>query len=135
VDVVAEPPVALALEALRPAVERLARARPLRIHPTRAEFTAATGAGGLSVIGTGVEALVGRPADDAGAGNADTVALDRERLKRELASARTLLDAARARLANASFMSKAPPAVVAGARAREAELADQVRRLEERLGA
>jgi valyl-tRNA synthetase len=87
------------------------------------------------VIGTDVEALVGRPAGDAGAGNADAIALDRERLQRELATARMLLDAARARLANASFMSKAPPAVVDGARAREMELADQVRRLEERLGA
>jgi len=133
-DVVAEPAVTAALEALRPAVERLARARPLRIHPTRAAFTAATGAGGLSVIGTGIEALVGRPAGAAGA-DADAVALDRERLHRELATARSLLDAAQARLANASFMSKAPPAVVEGARARAVELADQVRRLEERLGA
>ena len=135
VDVVAEPPVALALEALRPAVERLARARPFTIHSTRAAFTAATGSAGLAVIGTGVEALVGSPAGAAGPAIGDAAALDRERLNRELATARTLLEAARARLANAAFMSKAPPAVVEGARARDMELADQVRRLEERLGA
>ena len=41
--------------------------------------------------------------------------------------------AARGRLANDAFMAKAPPPVVEGARAREAELADQVERLEERL--
>ena len=41
--------------------------------------------------------------------------------------------AARERLANEAFTSKAPPAVVEGARAREAELADQVERLRERL--
>jgi len=35
---------------------------------------------------------------------------------------------------NESFVAKAPPAVVEGARAREAELADQVDRLRERLG-
>jgi valyl-tRNA synthetase len=133
VDVIADPLVVAALEALRPAIERLARARPLTVHRARAGFLAASRAGGLSVIGTGVEAVVGRAAGDAGAGSADAAALDRERLGRELATARALLDAARGRLANESFTSKAPPAVVEGARAREAELADQVRRIEERL--
>ena len=37
------------------------------------------------------------------------------------------------RLANDAFVAKAPPEVVEGARAREAELADQVARLEDRL--
>ena len=41
--------------------------------------------------------------------------------------------AARARLTNESFTAKAPPAVVAGGRAREAELAEQVARLRDRL--
>jgi valyl-tRNA synthetase len=36
-------------------------------------------------------------------------------------------------LANESFTAKAPPAVVEGARTREAELADQVDRLRDRL--
>jgi valyl-tRNA synthetase len=59
--------------------------------------------------------------------------LERGRLERELAAARGYLDAARARLADRAFMEKAPPAIVDGARAREAELAEQVARLEDRL--
>jgi valyl-tRNA synthetase len=43
------------------------------------------------------------------------------------------LAAARERLANEAFMAKAPPAVVEGARAREAELAEQVERLRDGL--
>jgi valyl-tRNA synthetase len=43
------------------------------------------------------------------------------------------LETARARLANDAFTAKAPPAVVEGARVREAELADQVSRLQARL--
>ena len=60
--------------------------------------------------------------------------LERERLERDLGDAEGWLAAARARLANESFVSRAPAAVVDGARAREAELADQVDRLRERLG-
>jgi valyl-tRNA synthetase len=135
VDIAADPAVAVALEALRPAVERLARARPLSIHPTRDAFLGATRTGGLSVIGSGVEAVVGRAAGSTGDGSPDAAALDRERLRRELATARALLDAARARLANEAFTRKAPPSVVEGARVRATELADQVLRLEERLGA
>ncbi|MGH2513856.1 MAG: class I tRNA ligase family protein, partial [Candidatus Limnocylindrales bacterium] len=65
VDIVAEPAVAATIEALRPAVERLARARPLIGHATRAAFEAAVAAsathptgrqaGGLAVIVAGVE--------------------------------------------------------------------------------
>jgi valyl-tRNA synthetase len=58
---------------------------------------------------------------------------ERARLERELGEARGWLDGARARLANEAFIAKAPPDVVEGARAREAELADQVARLEDRL--
>ena len=43
------------------------------------------------------------------------------------------LAAARNRLADPAFTAKAPPAIVDGARASEAELADQVARLRERL--
>jgi valyl-tRNA synthetase len=60
--------------------------------------------------------------------------LERERLERDLAEAEVWLAAARERLANESFVSRAPAAVVDGARAREAELADQVVRLRDRLG-
>ena len=69
-----------------------------------------------------------------GAVDAATAELERGRLEKELADAERLLEAARGRLLNESFVAKAPPAVVEGARAREAELADQVDRLRERLG-
>jgi valyl-tRNA synthetase len=81
------------------------------------------------VIAGPVEAIVATGVPDPGAAEAD-----RARLEKELGDAERLLDAARARLANEGFISKAPPAIVAGARASEAELADQVARLRERLG-
>jgi valyl-tRNA synthetase len=59
---------------------------------------------------------------------------DRARLEKELAEAEGFLESARARLSNEAFTSKAPPEVVEGARTREADLADQVERLRERLG-
>ncbi|MEW6223450.1 MAG: valine--tRNA ligase [Chloroflexota bacterium] len=129
-DVYVEPELGDALEALRPAIERLARARPLRRHVTREALHGIAGAaGGLSVIAGAAEAIVGLGAGDEGA-----PAADRARLEKELAEAERLLEAARARLANEAFAAKAPPAVVEGARAREAELADQVDRLRARLG-
>jgi valyl-tRNA synthetase len=115
-------------EALRPAVERLARARPLERRLTRDALTADPAA--LAVIAGDLEARilpVGAGLDPAAA------ALERARLERELAEAEGWLAAARARLTNDAFMAKAPPAVVDGARAREAELAEQVDRLRERL--
>ena len=60
-------------------------------------------------------------------------ALERTRLKREVAEAEGWLLVARERIANEAFMAKAPPSVVEGARAREAELAEQVDRLRDRL--
>jgi len=130
VDVYVEPELGPALEALRPALERLARARPLRRRLTREALHAIPGAtGGLAVIAGSVEAIVGTATADPAAAEAD-----RARLERELVDAERLLGAARGRLANEAFTSKAPPAVVEGARAREAELADQVERLRVRLG-
>jgi valyl-tRNA synthetase len=82
------------------------------------------------VIAGELEALAHRA--DA-AGDAAGRDAERARLERELEDARGWLAAARARLANEAFISKAPPTVVEGARAREAELADQVGRLEDRL--
>jgi valyl-tRNA synthetase len=130
-DVFVEPELGDAMEALRPALERLARARPLRRHATRDALHAAPG-GGLTVIAGPAEAIVGT---GSGPGAADSAAAeaDRARLDKELADAERLLEAARARLANEAFTSKAPPAIVDGARTREAELADQVERLRERL--
>jgi valyl-tRNA synthetase len=133
VDVVVPPSVGDTFKALRPAIERLARARPLTRHATRESLAAVPGAErGLAVIAGEAEAVVQRP--DAGDSSA-TADLDRARLERELAEAEEWLAAARGRLANEAFMGKAPAAVVDGARAREAELADQVARLRERLGA
>ena len=74
------------------------------------------------------EAIVGTGTTDPGAADAD-----RARIEQELADADRLLDSARARLANDAFTAKAPPAIVEGARASEAELADQVDRLRDRL--
>jgi valyl-tRNA synthetase len=129
-DVFVEPELGAAFEVLRPAVERLARAKPLRRHLTREDLHGTAGAaGGLAVIAGPAEAIVGTPQADPAAAEAD-----RTRLEKELAEAERLLDAARGRLLNESFMAKAPPAVVDGARAREAELAAQVDRLRDRLG-
>ncbi len=118
-------------EALRPAIERLARARPLHRELTIEALRAAASPHDLAVIvpGSDIEATI-RPE------SSSTVAadLERARLERDLAEAEGYLFAARERLANEAFMSKAPPAVVEGARAREAELADQVARLRDRLG-
>ena len=111
-------------EALQPAVARLARARPLEVSADRATQGPATG--GLAVVAGDFEAIVGGSAEGTSVG-------DRARLERELAEAERLLAASRSRLANEEFVSKAPPAVVEGARAREAELAETVARLKSRL--
>ncbi|MFN8630197.1 MAG: hypothetical protein U0838_07715 [Chloroflexota bacterium] len=75
------------------------------------------------------EAIVGTGVADPAAAEAD-----RARLEKELADAERHWDAAKARLANEAFTAKAPPAIIEGARAREAELSEQVARLRERLG-
>jgi valyl-tRNA synthetase len=61
------------------------------------------------------------------------VAAERARLGKERDKALADLDVQRRKLANEGFVSKAPPAVVAQVRAREAELAETLARLEERL--
>jgi valyl-tRNA synthetase len=128
-DVFIEPDLGPAFDVLRPALERLARARPFRRQPTVAALRGIPGAAsGLAVIAGPAEAIVGIGAADPAAAVAD-----RSRLEKELADAVRMLEAARGRLANEAFTAKAPPAVVDGARAREAELADQVERLRERL--
>jgi valyl-tRNA synthetase len=121
-------------EALRPAVERLARVRPLERRLTR-QALGGGGPGGatLAVIAGDLEALIHSTAA-AGDGVGDTDAAERARLERELTEAEEWLLAARARLANEAFVAKAPAAVIEGVRTREAELVEQVERLRERLG-
>ncbi|MGD0861629.1 MAG: valine--tRNA ligase [Candidatus Limnocylindrales bacterium] len=115
-------------EALRPAIERLARAKPLRREPS-AEPIRRGAAGGLSVIAGEIEAIVRPVARDEAQDERD-----RSRLERELAEAEGLLAAARARLANEAFISKAPPNVVRNAQARATELEELVSKLSARLG-
>jgi valyl-tRNA synthetase len=121
-------------EALRPAIERLGRARPLKRRLTREALGdgRSGAAGDLTIIAGRIEAIAHRAAPDDAA--APTDGIDRSRLQRELDQARGWLAVARERLANDAFVRSAPAAVVEGARAREAELADQVARLEDRLG-
>jgi valyl-tRNA synthetase len=118
-------------EGLRPAIERLARARPLARDLTPEQLQGQVVPGDLVVIvpGSETQAVVRPEGGDVGAAS-----LERQRLERELAEAEGWLAAARERLANDAFASRAPAAVVDGARAREAELADQVVRLREALG-
>jgi len=137
-EIVVPAAMGASFEALRPAVERLARARPLERRLTREALGDGRPPSGadLTVIAGPLEALVHPAAAAAhGEGSADQDGgLERARLERELAQAREWLAAARARLANEAFLRNAPQSVVDGARAREAELADQVARLEDRLG-
>ncbi len=129
VDVAVPDALGATFVALQPAVERLARARPVNRHATRGALAGLPDASTrLAVIAGEAEALVARPGDVQ-----DGADLDRARLEKELSEAEGRLEAARARLANDAFVSKAPAVVVEGARAREAELADQVARLRERL--
>jgi valyl-tRNA synthetase len=127
VDVAVPGPLAPTFDALRPALERLARARPLaRV----ADAGALHGdpRGGLAVVAGDLEAVV-RPL----AIQAETAARDRLRLEKELADTEAQLAATRARLADERFTGKAPPAVVEGARIRAAELTDRAARLGARL--
>jgi valyl-tRNA synthetase len=115
-------------EALRPAIARLARARTVTRHLTP-EALQATAPDGLTVLAGDVEAVVAR-----GSGAAPDTGLDTARLEKELAEAVARLAAARERLSNEAFLSRAPAAIVDGARASEAELAETVERLRDRLG-
>ena len=118
-------------EALRPAIERLARARPLSRELSAEALKAATNAGDLAVMVAGgeVEATIRFGSSDGVAAD-----LERDRLERDLVGAEGWLAAARARLANHDFVSRAPAAVVEQAREREVDLADQVARLRDRIG-
>jgi len=120
VEVALPPGLGPTFDALAPALERLAHARPLtRVADTGALRSGA--AGGLAVLAGPIEALI-RPA----APDREAAARDRVRLERELAGTEVQLEGARARMADARFVAKAPPAVVERARARAAELEERV---------
>ena len=119
-------------EALRPAIERLARARPLERELTPEALEAAASRRRPVVVIAG-GARGDRPA--ARAHDPASADLERERLERELDEAEGWLAAARARLANERFISQGARRPWSRARAaREAELAEQVERLRDRLG-
>ncbi len=115
-----------ATEALSEAVARLARVR-IQIVETRDALDAVAPASALAVLERAAEARLTADASD----------LERERLRlqKERGDAEGLLAGARGRIANAQFLAKAPPDVVAGARARVAELEERIARLDERLAA
>ena len=115
-------------EALRPAIARLARARAVAREVTP-EAARAAAPDGLTVLAGDIEAVVARAA-----GAAPDAALDTARLEKDLAEAVGRLAAARDRLSNEAFLTRAPAAIVEGARASEAELAATVDRLRDRLG-
>ena len=108
---------------LAPAIERLARVRPLSIG---AGLPDAAAPSELLVVAGPLTARLTPPAADAAA-----VAADRERRARDLAAARAQLAAAEARLADPAFTGKAPAAVVEGAQRRAKELRGEIARLEE----
>jgi valyl-tRNA synthetase len=115
--------LAATFDALRPAIERLARVRPIHRAGDRGALSPA-GAGALGVVAGDFEARL-RAAD----GATGTGAADRARIEKELGQAEAALGSARARLADPTFLERAPTAIVEGARAREAELAERVARL------
>jgi valyl-tRNA synthetase len=109
-----------ALESLRPQLGRLARLRPLTV--TADAGTGAAAEGMLTVIAGRLEAVVTAAASE------EARAVARQRLLRELAEGERLLGGTRARLADESFVARAPAPVVDRERARESELADRVER-------
>jgi valyl-tRNA synthetase len=127
-DVLVPPDLAATFAEMAPAIGRMARLEPLVAHTRRESFVAAERPGSLAVIAGELEARIVAGATDPAADLAE-----RTRLERELAGAERHLAAARARLANDEFTTKAPPAVIDGARASAAELEDQVARLSARL--
>ena len=112
----------MAFEAIAPGFSRLAHVKP-KVHRGEA---APEDASALVVVSRGAEARLSVSDEDR--------ERDRARLEKELAEAERLLLATRKKLANESFVSKAPTAVVDGVRARETELVDLTVRLREHLG-
>jgi valyl-tRNA synthetase len=109
------------LTRLRPAVERLARLRPLHVLAQAPDVGGGTGGDAIVVLAGGFEARVSRTGTSGGPGRA--------RLERELTEATEALARAEGRLADPRFSSRAPAAVVEGTRQRIAELRERVERL------
>ena len=135
-DVLLPPGLHDAFDALAPAIERLTRARPMTRHDDRATFDAGAArsgatAGSLAVVVGAIEARVGAGAAAATAG---PTAAERARIEKEVAQAESALAATVARLADPTFVERAPAAIVDGARAREHELRERVTRLRDSLG-
>ncbi len=131
VDVAIATGLGPAFEALAPAIERLARARPLARRLTADDLQASdAGSTGLFVAAGESQAIV-----RSGASTADTEASarDRARIERELEEAEGRLASVRTRLSDEAFTSKAPAPIVDGARHQEAELAELADRLRDRL--
>ncbi len=120
-----------AFEALRPAVERLAHARPLERYLTRDALHGAMPQGGLAVIAGEIEAVDRRRGRHRRGGRRRRRSgAAREGARRGGGLPRRCARPARERRLHVEGAA----AVVEGARTREAELADQVERLRERLG-
>jgi valyl-tRNA synthetase len=115
--------MASAFDPIADAIARLARVRPR----LRADGPSEAGGEALVVVVPGAEARLSASPEDR--------ERDRERLRRELDETERMLQATRARLSDAAFVSRAPGHVVDGTRARAAELQALAERLREHLGA
>jgi valyl-tRNA synthetase len=113
------------VQSLRPQIERLARVDVDVVPPDDAAKDAP---GTIAVVAGELEAYL---ESQAGAEVGDR---DRTRLARELEEAARHLAASRARLEDSAFVSRAPAAVVDGARRQAAELEARVASLREKLG-
>jgi valyl-tRNA synthetase len=110
---------------LLPQIERLARVRATLLDAATVKGDAP---GALSVVAGRLQASLDPHADPA------VESRERERLTRELEVVEGRLAAARARIADPAFSSKAPPAIVEGARRSAAELEAQAASLRQKLG-
>ena len=117
----------------RPAIERLARARPLTRHLT-AESLRPAGDGSTDLVVVSGASRGGRPVR-APAADPEAARLETRPARARAGRRPRLPRGGPARLADDAFVGKAPAPVVEGARRQEAELAEQVERLQDRLRA
>jgi valyl-tRNA synthetase len=103
-------------------IARLARLRPFEVHATISETP-----------GQAATLLVGDATFYLPLSEMTDIPAERERVSRELESARKAQEALTAKLGNEQFVSRAPAEVVEREQARGAELDERARRLEERL--